>query len=111
MIKCSDLKTDLKSSQDGRPLKVVFVPYLHSKNYVEIVKLCESLPEKCHLIVLTIFSYHIVLKKLVRLKRCTLVNLFCIASEARFAEVLQSNLRDEGQTYNLLDNTKLIKKA
>jgi len=103
-------KGDIQQSA-GKTVQVLFVPYLNSENYEKIQEVRNKLPEECHLVVLTVFCYHIVLKRLVRIKRCTLVNLFCIANEGRFKEVLQANLRDELSHPELLSNSKLISKA
>lgn len=91
---------------------VLFVPYLCTENLNKVKEVREKLNPDCHLVILTIFCYHVVLKKLLRLKRCVLVNLFCIANENRFKEVLQANLRDETTSAErLLSSTKLIHKA
>jgi len=57
------------------------------------------------------FCYHATLKKLSDLERCTLINLFCIASESRFAEVLQSNLLEDEPSGDLFNDKELILRA
>lgn len=91
---------------------MLLIPYLHSRNHSEVVQFYEKLPKQCHLIVLNMFCYHATLKKLTNLKHCTVVNLYCIASESRFAEVIQSNLLTEEEIgADFFENRGLLRKA
>lgn len=96
---------------ESKKIQVIFLPYMTTKNYINVIKFRERLPASNELIILTICCYHQTLKKLVNLKRSTIFNLFCIANENRFEEVLRSNIRQDDNNKELFDNKKLIKKA
>lgn len=101
-----------KSLDDSKPYKVLLVPYLHSRNYNEIIEFRQRLPPQQYLIVLNMFCYHTTLKKLADLDRCTIVNLYCIASESRFADILHSNLlTEEAPTTDLFVDRQLVHRA
>lgn len=97
---------------ENKAVRVLFIPYLTSENYEKVTTIRDKLTqENSHLVVLNIFCYHMVLKRLAKLKKCTVVNLFCIANEGRFKEVFQANLRDEHHEDSLIYSPKLIRKA
>lgn len=60
---------------------------------------------------LTICCFHQTLKKFTKAKNLTIFNLFCIANEQRFEEVLRSNIKQDDADRDLFDNTKLIGKS
>jgi hypothetical protein len=112
LINCNQIDQLSEATIDeSKSIQVVFLPYMTTKNFMHIIKFREKLPKNKHLIVLTICCFHQILKKFVNLKNMTIFNLFCIANEHRFEEVLRSNIRQDDSDKELFGNTKLITKA
>lgn len=97
-----------------KKFKIVFFPYMDFKthSHENILHLRKAIPKDCHLIVLNIFCFHLVLKRLTKMRKVTIVNLYCIANDRLLEDALRGNFRDDTHTTNqLVDNPKLIAAA